>query len=151
MRTVRKRTPTWLAWLIVLLLPLLGVALLLPEVMAWLRGIKDVVLGGGRAGVHPADYVIHGLMAMGLAVLVIVAWPMSSTRPRLHAAAALLVLLALAPLIEIVQHYTGRGLEAEDARSHIIGVNVAMVWWAFTLTRSPHLCTPMAELPRESA
>lgn len=134
---------------LVLLAPAIGCLLLSPGVMDWLIRARHDVLGA-ESSAYPLDYLFHGLVAMIVSVLLIVAWPMASRRPRRAAGLAVAVLLLSAPLIEIAQHYTGRGLEAADARSHIIGVGVALVWWAVGLARDPGLGGEGAFTAREA-
>lgn len=146
-RREQPRRRTGLAVVLVLLIPAIVCLMLMPEVIDWVKDVRRDSIARGRA-LHPLDHVFHGLAATLVSVLVIVAWPMASRRPRLAGALALGVLLLSAPAIEIAQHYTGRGVEAADARSHILGVAVAMIWWAIRLTRSERAADA---LPRSAA
>ncbi|MFN3167580.1 MAG: VanZ family protein [Phycisphaeraceae bacterium] len=138
-RAEPRKPPRTLLWLLGLSLPALGALALSPAVMhqarAWARALSD----GARSSVHPFDHVMHGVLAVALSVVVIVVWPMSSRRPRRSAAWALAVLILAGPALEVVQHYTGRSVQWQDALAHAIGVLLAMMWWAARLSCSPSL------------
>ncbi|MGB0766936.1 MAG: murein biosynthesis integral membrane protein MurJ [Phycisphaeraceae bacterium] len=106
-------------------------------VMRWLVAQLQSRVDTAYGPLHPYDYIAHGVGALVFSVALISAWPMASRRPRVWGAAALLLLALSGPGIEVMQHYTGRGVEAMDVLSHSIGVFVAMAYWAVRLNTSP--------------
>ncbi len=122
---------------LVVALPVLAVLALSPWVMARLLELKNGPLGMGPVQLHPLDWIGHGVLASIISVVVILAWPMASRRPRRAAAAALGVLLLAGPGLEVAQHFSGRSVEWEDALAHAIGVLLAMMWWAARLRPPP--------------
>jgi VanZ family protein len=133
------RAPRTLWWMLGLSLPVLGVLALSPTVMRWVRAWAQALANGGPESIHPFDHILHGVLAVALSVVVIVAWPMASRRPRRAAFGALLALILAGPGLEVVQHYTGRSVQWQDALAHEIGVLLAMMWWAARLSCSPGL------------
>lgn len=144
------KPPRGLKLAIAALFPATLALLLMPEVIDWIRKIRTQLPEGWRGSQQPGDHLFHAIIAMVFSVLLIVAWPMTSNRPRRAAVLTLATLLLSAVLIEIAQHFTGRSVEAADARAHIIGVSVALIWWGIALTRSlRHREYDQAHLKRE--
>lgn len=124
---------------IVLMLPFILSAMLFPRVIQWAREAASFLTDAARYATHPGDYIFHGIVAMTLSILTIVAWPMCSKRPRLNGGIAIFLLFMAGPAIEVMQHFTGRGVQPEDVQAHTIGVLVAMIWWSIRLNQMPHL------------
>lgn len=136
-----KRDPKPVPWRLVLAiglaLPLLVVLTLSPWVMEQFIEFKRSIWGPRMKATHPIDHLAHGVVSLVLSVSVIVIWPMTSRRPRLHGGLAILLLVLAGPGVEVAQHFTGRGVEVADMLAHWIGVLVAMTWWAIRLAKSP--------------
>jgi len=128
----RERQPVqWLVLVPMLtMVPLVGYALLSPWMMSQLIKLKREVLPPGLIPLDRLDYVGHGVGALVVSLIVITIWPTRSRRPRVASVLALLFLLLSGPGVEIVQHYTGRGVQALDVLGHSVGVLIAMVLWA---------------------
>lgn len=138
----RRAAPRWLWWTLIVSVPVLALLALSPAVMHQALVWKAELLGKGRSNFHPVDHIIHGVLASALSVAVIVIWPMASARPRRAAVLAIVMLVGSAPAIEVAQHFTGRSVEWQDELAHVIGVLLAMMWWAARLSWSPTLREP---------
>lgn len=132
----QRRVSRLLLWPMILLTPVLIFALASTWAMRQASQLKHSILGAG--GNVRLDYVAHGGIAFFVSVVVFAIWPTASKRPRRAALAALLLLLLSGPGVEIMQHFTGRGVQGEDVLGHTIGVLLAMVLWAiWPRRRSP--------------
>lgn len=136
------RDPRRLRWALWLSLPVLAVVALSPWVIATAIRWKVAVMGKSTSEAYRLDHIGHGVMSAVLSVVVIVVWPMASRRPRRAGAAAVAILVLAGPGLEVVQHFTGRSVEWEDALAHGIGVLLAMMWWAARLSFSKRLREP---------
>lgn len=140
--------PKALTWSLAIMTPLILAGVLSPWVMRQGLIALRVIVEPGSLQAYPMDQLAHGFIALVVSVYLIVAWPMASKRPRRAGGFAIALLLLSGPLIEIAQHYTGRGVEATDVLAHNIGLAIAMLWWALQLSRRPELRQPAdAPLP----
>lgn len=149
-----SRAPRSLIWALGMSLPVLAVLSLSPGVMRLAVAWKRALLNSDADHLHPADHVLHGVLAVVLSVVVIVVWPMASHRPRRSGFFALLLLILAGPVLEVTQHYTGRSVQWQDELAHAIGVLLAMMWWAARLSCSPGLRAsddPLIELDHARA
>lgn len=112
--------------LLVLTVPMLTYAALAPQANALTVEIYRA-LGLPRGD---APQVAHLTLAALLTALLAMAAPAGRARPRLGAAATLLAMIAMGPLIEHVQSITGRGASADDVIAHNRGVLLALLGWA---------------------
>lgn len=125
-----RHVPRLILWPALLAIPFIMWGLLSPWVMAELSSLKRSLFAPDTLPEDGLDHLIHGILAFGVSVVVFTLWPTTSRRPRLMTGLALLVLLGSGPVVEIMQYYTGRGVEAMDVLGHCIGVLIAMVGWA---------------------
>jgi hypothetical protein len=88
-------------------------------------GLDPIAMGRGGA-----DKTGHFYLGMALTWLFAIAVPATRRRPRLSVAVTIGFMLLSAPLAEVLQSYTGRGVEIADVTAHNNGVLVAMVVWA---------------------
>lgn len=125
-----KQIPRWILWPLLLTIPLIIGGFLSREVMGQLVSLKRDLIAPGTLPLRRLDHLTHGVIAFGVSVVAISLLRIASRRPRRATFIALLVLLGSGPVIEIMQFYTGRGVEAKDVLGHSIGVLIAMVCWA---------------------
>lgn len=142
-RRQQKRSITrWIVWPMLLAIPPIMYGLLSTEAMSKLSSIKRDLIAPGTLPLHRLDHLAHGVIAFGVSVVVLALWPIATRRPRLITAFALLLLLGSGPGVEIMQYYTGRGVEAKDVFGHSIGVLIAMIGWAlWPIHKAPELDT----------
>ncbi len=76
------------------------------------------------------DKPCHFIAAILATWLLASSFPAGMTRPRLGAVATILVMALSAPMIEMVQGYTGRGVETADVYAHELGMAAALAVWA---------------------
>ena len=123
-----------IVWPMILVLPFLIYGMASPWVMSQAvqlkRSMYDSIVTPGTLEIGRLDYWTHGVIAFVVSVIVFVIWPAASHRPKRATAAALLVLILSGPAVEVMQHFTGRGVQAMDVLSHTIGVLLAMMGWA---------------------
>lgn len=127
----RRRIPKLILWPMLCAIPFMIAGLLSPWAMKQLIDLKRSLFAPGTLPAQGLDHWGHGLLALGVSAILFTLWPTNSRRPRLATAFALLVLLGSGPLVEVLQSFTGRGVQAMDVLGHTIGALIAMVAWAF--------------------
>ncbi|MFK7788193.1 MAG: VanZ family protein, partial [Phycisphaeraceae bacterium] len=124
----------FILWPMILVLPFLIYGLASPlamrEAIKLKRSVYDSIIEPGTLDIGRLDYITHGIIAFFVSLVVIVVWPAASKRPRRATAAALIVLLLSGPAVEVMQHFTGRGVQGGDVLGHSIGVLLVMMGWA---------------------
>jgi len=129
--------PRRLVGVLVVGIPLMIFMLTTTKAVDLMFDLAQMIQGRRPVGMHPMDTIGHGLFAQVLAMVVISIWPLRCRHPRRTGAVVILVLLLLAPAIEIVQYYAGRSCEPSDIQAHETGVLVALGWWAWRLSKLP--------------
>jgi len=123
-----------IVWPMILALPLLvyGMAStwVMTKAMQLKRSVYDSIVEPGTLDIGRLDHWTHGIIAFVVSVIVFAVWPATSKRPKRATAAALLALLLAGPAVEIMQHFTGRGVEGLDVLGNSIGVLLVMMGWA---------------------
>jgi putative peptidoglycan lipid II flippase len=117
-------------WLAIAVLPLALFTLLSPWMMDQLVSLKRAIIPPGLLPFRRLDYISHGVGAFVASLVIIKLWPGTSKRPRRDTALALLLLILSGPGVEVLQHFTGRGVQGLDVLGHSIGVLIAMILWA---------------------
>lgn len=79
------------------------------------------------------DKVAHFVVAIVLTWLLAAGRPAGRSRPRLGALLTVVIMGVSAPVVEVVQRYTGRGFEVADVFAHELGLLAALVGWALWL------------------
>lgn len=125
-----RRVPWLLLGPMLLVTPFLIVGLLSTSVNGYVVGLQHRLLAGSEYQHARLDHIGHGVMSFTIAILLFLVWPVCSRRPRRATAIALLIMLLSGPVIEVMQHFTGRGVQAKDVLGHSIGVLIAMIAWA---------------------
>lgn len=134
--------PKLLQYGLVAALPVLAVLVLTKWAWRTLYPLYMAVVGDTPLAALPMDSLFHAVASLVVATLLFIAWPMYATRPRRAACGAIFVMVATAPGVEVLQHFSGRQVEVSDMLAHWIGVVVAMTWWAARLAQTPALNRP---------
>lgn len=133
-RQPKRNEQAWpsrlILWPAILATPFVIYSLLSPWLMHRLVLFKRKIIEQGTLPFDRLDYLAHGVGAFFISIVVFLIWPIASRRPRLATALALLVLVLSGPAVEVMQYFTGRGVQANDVLGHSFGVLAAMVCWA---------------------
>lgn len=92
---------------------------------AWLRTMHFALAWPGGA----IDKNIHYFLAATLLPLLILCRPAGSSRPIIGRLTSVGLLLAVAPVVEMVQRKTGRGFEIADVVAHLWGTAYGLACW----------------------
>ncbi len=107
-----------------------------------------------RLGVHRVvtgdDKDMHRVLGAALTLGLALARPLGLRRPRASATITLLLAGLSAPLMEVVQHHTGRGMDVHDVAAHMQGLLVGLGVWAI-LILARNLVTHTGSTPRPDA
>ncbi|QDU34986.1 Lipid II flippase MurJ [Poriferisphaera corsica] len=94
------------------------------------------------------DKDMHLFAGFALTTLLAASAPLGRSRPKRSILITLAIMALSAPIIEVIQKYTGRGVEIADVFKHFQGMIAITVLWAiYAAVRSfslPHLKQPAA-------
>ncbi len=100
--------------------------------------VNDVIDWSVRLFTRPwlgMDKAGHFVIAAGLTWLLASSFPAGVSRPSRGVLVTILVMGLSAPMMELAQAYSGRGVEAADVLAHELGLLAAMTVWALISTR----------------
>jgi putative peptidoglycan lipid II flippase len=141
----------FLLWPAILTTPFIIYGLLSPSLMQKLIRLKRTYIDpADLPDIGRLDYWSHGVGAFFISIIVFIIWPTASRRPKLATAFALLILVLSGPAVEVMQSFTGRGVQAMDVLGHSYGVLAAMICWTIWPFRRKQLATPSDIPPAQS-
>lgn len=126
----RRWPPKLVLAVITLVTPAVIYSLLSPWVMTELYDLKRSLIEPSKVNLGRLDYWVHAVLSLLIASVALAIVPAASRRPRWATFCALLFLALSGPVIEVLQFYTGRGVQALDVLFHSTGVLIAMAGWA---------------------